>query len=577
MSQVPLIEFDALCVPLPPGADRRYAVDGLSFCVQTGEIVCVVGASGSGKTIASQAAMGLLEANGLQVSSGEVRFKGSSIGAMTPQALQQLRGNRVAMIFQEPAACLDPLIPVGQQVLEGLLAHDAQTDPKQLTERVISMFEAVGLPDPRHIGRRYPHQLSGGQCQRVMIALALANDPELLIADEPTTALDVTTQRQVLNLILAEQRRRGMGVLFITHDLSVVSDIAGRVVVMQNGRIVEQGPAQQVLQHPQHDYTRMLLAAVLPLQAAQQRPEKDGVVAPVLRVRELTKHYQARGWLNAVVPPPAVNSVSLDLFAGESLAVVGESGSGKSTLARLILRLTEPSQGQVYLDGVELTRLSGLALNHIRPQLQVVFQDPLASLNPRLPVGQQIARGPMAAGVTAAVAYAKAATLLERVGLDRTATERYPHEFSGGQRQRIAIARALALEPRVLVADESVSALDVQVQATILDLLLQLRDETGMALLFITHDLRVAARIADRIVVMHQGQVVESGSSRSILESPSHAYTRALIEAIPGAGLLRGSRTAESTSLASPSERMMTSVVDGQPVDELAKTEPAPC
>lgn len=536
VAPVTVLPAKRLRVPLPTGADRPFAVDGLSFRVEAGEIVRVVGASGSGKTIAAQAAMRLLHAGGLHVSRGAVRFKGDSIEAMTPASLQQLRGNQVSMIFQEPAACLDPLLRVGRQVLEGPQVHSGRAERQQLAARVLSLFEAVGLPKPSRIGRRLPHQLSGGQCQRVMIAMALANAPDLLIANEPTTALDVTTQRQVLDLILTEQRRRGMSVLFITHGLSVVSDIADHVIVMQHGRIVEQGPAQPVLQQPAHDYTRSLLAAVLPLRAAPPRPVATD---PVLHVRELTKRYRASGWLLRSAPAPAVGAVNIDLRAGESLALVGESGSGKSTLARLILRLIEPDSGQIQLANSDLLKLSGAALRRIRSQLQVVFQDPLASLNPRLPIGQQIARGPMAAGVAADAAHAQAAILLERVGLDRSATTGYPHEFSGGQCQRIAIASALTLNPRVLIADEAVSALDVLVQATILDLLLQLGDETGLALLFITHDLRIAARMADRIAVMHRGRVVETGSAREVLEAPHHEYTRALISAVPGHGVFR--------------------------------------
>jgi peptide/nickel transport system ATP-binding protein len=402
------------------------------------------------------------------------------------------------------------------------------------------LIGAVGLPDPVTLARSYPFQLSGGQRQRIMIAMAMANNPALLLADEPTTALDVTTQKQILLLIRKLQAERGMGVLFITHDFGVVADIADRVVVMRNGCVVEQGSVDEVLRAPKDDYTKALIAAVpgkRPMSAAGRSIGGE----PLLEARGLNKTFVTRqGWLRPARRVLAVRDIALSLRPRETVAVVGESGSGKSTLGRIIMRLIEPDSGAVEFGGADFLQLNGAQLRTMRRKVQIVFQDPFAALDPRQKVGAAIAAGPIAYGSPPSEAVAETKRLLERVGLKAAAFDRYPHEFSGGQRQRICIARALVLKPLVLVADEAVSALDVSVQATILALLAELREEMNLAMLFITHDLRVAAEIADRIVVMQRGEIVEQGETAAVFRTPQHAYTRSLLDAVPGRSLFAG-------------------------------------
>ena len=527
-----LLEVDNLSIALPHGADRAMAVDQVSFTVDPGEIVCLVGESGSGKSMIAHAILALLPQD-ISVASGCLTFKDRNLLSLNSAERRRLRGGAVSMIFQEPLSSLNPLKRVGKQVAEAITTHNANARPKDVAARVIALFDQVGLPDPPALARSFPFQLSGGQRQRVMIAMAMANQPALLVADEPTTALDVTTQAQILSLIDELRRSSGMGVLFITHDFGVVAAMADRVVVMRGGRIVEQGCAEDVLLRPKQAYTRMLIAAVPKALEFVRSHEKTG--APVLAIGNLRKTFSTRqGLFRAQRRTIAVDGVSLDLFSGETVAVVGESGSGKSTLGRMIMRLTEPDDGTIHLAGTDFRALRGDDLRLARRNLQIVFQDPFASLNPRQTIGDAIMRGPIAYGVSHVDALARTRRLLKRVGIAESATGRYPHEFSGGQRQRICIARALALEPQVLIADEALSALDVSVQAEVLKLLAELRDEMRLAVLFITHDLRVAATISDRVIVLHRGHIVEEGKTSDVFLNPKHPYTCALLNAIPG-------------------------------------------
>jgi peptide/nickel transport system ATP-binding protein len=435
------------------------------------------------------------------------------------------------MVFQEPMSALNPLQRVGAQIAEALQLHDTTgLSAAAIEARCIAIVDAVGLPAPAQIVRSYPFQLSGGQRQRVMIAMALLNNPRLLLADEPTTALDVTTQRQILDLIQRLQAERRMGVLFITHDFGVVADIADRVVVMRHGRVVEHGPRDAVLRDPQHAYTKALIAAV-PGRHARSTPRATAVVEPLLKIEALRKTFVSKSGLFA--PPRTVIAADgIDLFIhdGETVSVVGESGSGKSTLGRMVMRLIEPDSGRIVFAGQSVLGQDAAALRDYRRQVQIIFQDPFAALNPRQKVGDAIARGPMIYGTPRDQALKIAAALLDRVGLGASAVNRFPHEFSGGQRQRISIARALALKPRLLIADEAVSALDVSIQAQVLALLAEL----GLTMMFITHDLRVAAEISNSVVVMQKGQIVERGAPGQIFSHPQHAYTRTLLGAMPG-------------------------------------------
>jgi ABC-type glutathione transport system ATPase component len=522
-----LLRIEDLAVALPPGADRPHAIEDISFDLAPGEILCLVGESGSGKSVSAAAIMGLLPPT-LPVRAGRILFAGEDLLRVPPSRLRALRGARISMIFQEPMTALNPLMRVGDQLAEAMRAHRCSPH-----DRIIPLLESVHLPDPARLARAYPHRLSGGQRQRVMIAMALALEPAVLIADEPTTALDVTTQAQILRLIRELQRRRGTGVLFITHDFGVVAEIADRVAVMRQGRIVEQGPAQSVLAEPQHPYTQTLIAAAL--HEGPPRPPPAAAAPELLRLENVRKTYRrGGGWLGGGAALRAVDDASLILRRGETLGLVGESGSGKSTLARSIVRLVRPERGEIRLDGTDLLPLSRAGWKPVRRRVQMVFQDPYASLNPRQRVGPAIAEGPIAHGTPRAEALARARALLSLVRLDQGAAERFPHEFSGGQRQRIGIARALAMEPELLIADEPVSALDVSVQAQILALLEDLRLRLGLTMLLITHDLRVAARICDRVAVMQRGRIVEQGETARIFSAPAHDYTRALLESIPG-------------------------------------------
>ena len=527
-----VLDVRGLTVDLPPWADRQQAVSGVSVALQRNEILCVVGESGSGKSVMARAIMGLLPAPHLRASAGSILLDGEDLLQASDSRLREIRSTRIAMIFQEPMTALNPVKTIGAQIDEVLALHTGLLR-RSRTERIIAMLESVRLTDPQRLIRAYPHEISGGQRQRAMIAMALILEPAVLIADEPTTALDVTTQSGILALIREIQRSRHMGVLFITHDFGVVADIADRVAVMHQGRLVECGDAQRVLNAPQHVYTQSLIAAILGLTPRQRIAQDDAPL--VLAVTALDKTYHAGSSLSRgrrVVR--AVRSVDLSIRRGETLGLVGESGSGKSTLARCIVRLTNAEHGSVVVRGVDWMNLSRRQLRAHRRHIQMVFQDPYGSLDPRCSVGRLIAEGPIVCGVPESAALARAYALLELVGLDRRAADRYPHEFSGGQRQRIGIARALALDPAILVADEPVSALDVSVQAQVLRLLADIRDRFNLAMLFITHDLRVAARVCDRIAVMRDGEIVESGDTARVFADPQHPYTQALLAAVPG-------------------------------------------
>jgi peptide/nickel transport system ATP-binding protein len=442
-----------------------------------------------------------------------------------------VRGAGIAMIFQEPMTALNPLRTIGDQIAEMFSIH-TDLSRSAIRARVLALLDDVRIPDSGAAAKAYPHELSGGQRQRAMIAMALALDPKLLIADEPTTALDVTTQAQILELIRELQKRRNTAVLFITHDFGVVAEIADRVAVMQHGSIVEQGPALSVLQNPQHPYTRQLIAAVPPLAAPSPRPLSDDMV---LTIDNVSKTYRTGGFLGrGARVTHAVKAVSLTLPRGATLGIVGESGSGKSTLARCLVRLIDPDTGSIMLDGKDWAKLTKENVRRETRHIQMVFQDPFASLNPRRKAVELVAQGPIIHGTPRTKAIADAKALFALVGLDPSASDRFPHEFSGGQRQRVALARALALQPEVLVADEAVSALDVSVQAQVLKLLAELRQRLKLSIVFITHDLRVAAQICDLVAVMKDGEVVEQGLAGDVFSRPQHAYTRALLASIPG-------------------------------------------
>ena len=520
-----------LKLALPPGGDRGYAVDGVSFDLAPGKILCVVGESGSGKSMCAHALMGLLP-DTVTPEGGEIVFEGRNLLALEKSEWLAVRGRGIAMVFQEPMTALNPLMRIGDQIAEMFEAHGLLT-PKERRQKAIGLLREVGLPDPERTVHAYPHQLSGGQRQRAMIAMALALEPAVLVADEPTTALDVTTQAQILKLIHDLLARRNMAVMFITHDFGVVAEIADRVVVLQHGKVVEQGSAEEVLTRAQHPYTRALLAAVPTLRPPPRAPLTDRSKA--VEVVGLGKTYvSSNGWFQPERRVEAAKEVNFDIFRGETLGLVGESGSGKSSVARLVMRLIEPDAGTVRIGEVDMTRISGKELRAQRRRIQMVFQDPFASLNPRRKVGHIISDGPIAHGTDPTAARQRAADLLALVGLNANAMDRFPHEFSGGQRQRIGIARALALDPEILVADEAVSALDVSVQAQVLDLLEDLKARLGLSMLFITHDLRVAAQICDRIAVMQRGAIVELKSAASLFAAPEHPYTRELLSAVPG-------------------------------------------
>ena len=526
----PVLEVRGLSIGLPKGSDRTLAVSNVSFTVNRGEIVCLVGESGSGKSVIAQSVMGLLPRQ-LPVAGGTLLLEGEDITHAPISRLRQLRATRMSMVFQEPMTALNPVMTCGEQIDEVLGEH-TQLSAAERRAKILETIREVRLPEPERIFGSYPHQLSGGQRQRIVIAMALILDPVLIIADEPTTALDVTTQAQILQLIRDLQADHGTGVLFITHDFGVVAEIAQRVAVLRLGELVEFGTRDEVLQHPRHDYTKMLIRAV-PTLAPVDRVA-DGEAPVVLELKHLSKTYVDRGWLSKRREVHAAADVNLEIRRGQTLGIVGESGSGKSTVARCVVRLIDPTAGEIRLRGEDIASLSPSRLRPLRRKVQIVFQDPYRSLNPRRKVGDAIVEGPLNYGVSRKDAVERARKLMALVRMDPASLERYPHQFSGGQRQRICIARALAMEPELLIADEAVSALDVSVQAQVLGLLEEIRGRLNLAMLFITHDLRVAAQICDQVAVMSQGRVVEYGPAAGIFLRPQHEYTRALFAAAPG-------------------------------------------
>jgi peptide/nickel transport system ATP-binding protein len=525
----PLLRVSDLRIPLPQGADRSHALHGLSLHIDAGECLCVVGESGSGKSMLASAILRLLPAD-MAPEAGQIRFQQQDLADLSEEQMRQHRGRQVSMVFQEPMSALNPLLSVGRQIEEVLLDHGV-TSKQQRRQRVVELLDYVGLPDPARLQQVYPFQLSGGQRQRVVIAMALAFDPLLLIADEPTSALDVTTQAQIIALLKRIQREKGMAMLFITHDFAVVRAVADRVLVLEKGHLVEQGSAEEVLRRPREAYTRRLVEASAPVQGHSRTLATDAPV--LLHAETLNKSFRASlGW-GRKRTTQALADVSLSLREGETLGIVGESGSGKSTLGRHLIRLLRPDSGRVEWFGDDVARLPEARLRERRSDVQMIFQDPFASLNPRQRVGQIIMTGPLVHGASPEQARTIALDMLQLTGLPATAFDRYPQAFSGGQRQRIGIARALALQPRVLIADECVSALDALIQVQILELLEDLQQRLKLSLVFITHDLHVAARLSDRIAVMQHGRIVETGPTAQVFGQPQHAYTRALLAALP--------------------------------------------
>ncbi|WP_454818667.1 ABC transporter ATP-binding protein [Labrys neptuniae] len=515
----PLLEVRNLSVEFHTVMGAVKAVRDVSYHLDRGETLAILGESGSGKSVSSSAIMNLIDMPPGRITSGEILLDGVDLLKMPAQERREVNGRRIAMIFQDPLSHLNPVYTVGWQIREALTTHG--TDAGSAQAETLRLLTRVGIPEPEFALGKYPHEFSGGQRQRVMIAMALALRPDLLIADEPTTALDVTVQAEVLALLEELQQETGMAILIITHDLGVVAEIADRVVVMEKGELVEAGTVRQVYKNPQHPYTRKLIAAAPGKGRMHESPARG---EPVLSVRDVRKRYGAF---------EALKGVSFDLMPGETMAVVGESGSGKSTLARILLRLDEPDSGSALWKGRDLFTMSPADLYKLRRDLQMVFQDPTQSLNPRMSVYQLISE----AWVIHPDILPKArwrervAELLMQVGLGPEHMGRYPHQFSGGQRQRIAIARALALEPQLIVCDEAVSALDVSVQAQVIALLDRLRRQMGIAFIFIAHDLPVVRDFADHVMVMHKGTIVELGTVREVFETPSQAYTRALLAA----------------------------------------------
>ncbi|WP_247750724.1 MULTISPECIES: ABC transporter ATP-binding protein [unclassified Rhizobium] len=554
---VPVLSVSHLTTSFRVDGQWRSVVRDISFDVMPGETVAIVGESGSGKSVTSLSIMRLLAANSSRIEGG-ILLGGRDILSLSDKEMRGVRGKDVAMIFQEPMTSLNPIFTIGRQISEALTCHGDISKAEAKAE-TIRLLEKVRIPNAASRFNEYPHQFSGGMRQRVMIAMALASRPKLLIADEPTTALDVTIQGQILDLIKILQEEEGMSVLFITHDMGVVAEISDRTIVMYRGEAVESGATDDIFHRGKHPYTRALLSAVPRLgsmtdkawplhfpvvDAATGVLQQPGEVAdtvdrrqtPILDVKNLTTRFDIHGGLlgRKTGAIHAVENVSFDLFQGETLSLVGESGCGKSTTGRSIMRLIEPDGGEVHLDGYDVMKLDSLSLRQMRRSIQMIFQDPFASLNPRLTVGFAVAEPVIEHGLaTRAQARDKAADLLERVGLKADMMSRYPHEFSGGQRQRICIARALALDPKVIVADESVSALDVSIKAQVCNLLMDLQQSLHLAFLFISHDMAVVERVSHRVAVMYLGEIVEIGPRAAVFENPQHPYTKKLIAAVP--------------------------------------------
>ena len=560
-AELPILEVEHLRVQFTSDSGTTTAVVDESFSIRPGETLALVGESGSGKSVTSLSVMRLVEHGGGKIVNGSIKLRCRDgrvvdLRHANKSELQHLRGSEVAMIFQEPMTSLNPVFTVGAQIAESLILHRGM-DEKEALKEAVHLLELVRIPDAERISLRFPHQLSGGMRQRVMIAMALACKPQLLIADEPTTALDVTVQAQILALISELQKEIGMAVLFITHDMGVVAQIADRVAVMRYGEIVESGTAQAIFAHPQHPYTQALLSAVPRLGALKDiehpcffrliDPDNGKVIEPpsdklpppgekILEVKNLVKTFPVRTdfWGRPTYVVRACDHVSFDLRAGETLSIVGESGCGKSTTGRAVLRLLDVDSGEVLHRGKSLLRMSRHELQEERRNLQMIFQDPYASLDPRQTVGYSIAEPMMIHNYCSKKEmYDRVALLLKRVGLSPDMANRYPHEFSGGQRQRICIARALSLKPQIIVADECVAALDVSIRAQVVNLMMELQEEMGLSYIFISHDMGVVERISHRVAVMYLGQIVEMGSRRAVLGNPLHPYTQKLLSAVP--------------------------------------------
>lgn len=560
-AELPILEVEHLRVQFTSDSGTTTAVVDESFSIRPGETLALVGESGSGKSVTSLSVMRLVEHGGGKIVNGSIKLRCRDgrvvdLRHANKSELQHLRGSEVAMIFQEPMTSLNPVFTVGAQIAESLILHRGM-DEKEALKEAVHLLELVRIPDAERISLRFPHQLSGGMRQRVMIAMALACKPQLLIADEPTTALDVTVQAQILALISELQKEIGMAVLFITHDMGVVAQIADRVAVMRYGEIVESGTAQAIFAHPQHPYTQALLSAVPRLGALKDiehpcffrliDPDNGKVIEPpsdklpppgekILEVKNLVKTFPVRTdfWGRPTYVVRACDHVSFDLRAGETLSIVGESGCGKSTTGRAVLRLLDVDSGEVLHRGKSLLRMTRHELQEERRNLQMIFQDPYASLDPRQTVGYSIAEPMMIHNYCSKKEmYDRVALLLKRVGLSPDMANRYPHEFSGGQRQRICIARALSLKPQIIVADECVAALDVSIRAQVVNLMMELQEEMGLSYIFISHDIGVVERISHRVAVMYLGQIVEMGSRRAVLGNPLHPYTQKLLSAVP--------------------------------------------
>jgi len=575
----PVLAIQDLSVSFRGRSGEHQALKGISFALYPGEIVAVVGESGSGKSVTSLAVMGLLAASG-RVDSGSMLFRDRqgtchALERLSEAQRQRLRGRDMAMIFQEPMTSLNPVLRIGDQLTEALRDHQL-CDKAQADARALALLRQVRIADVDRVMKSYPHSLSGGMRQRVMIAQALACDPQLLIADEPTTALDVTVQARILHILRDLQRDKQMAVLFITHDMGVVAEIADRVVVMLRGEVVEQGTVSDIFRAPQHPYTQALLAAVpklgdmrahrwpqrFPLPGApaaahgEQRTARYHE-APLLDVRGLKVYYPVRSGIFSGLTHQvhAVEQIDFALWPGETLAIVGESGCGKSTTGRALMRLIRSQADSVHFQGQEIAQLSDAQFHPLRREMQMVFQDPYASLNPRLTVGFTIAEPLLLHGLVKSLdeATPQVEALLQSVGLHPSHARRYPHEFSGGQRQRIAIARAMALKPKVIIADEAVSALDVSIQAQVINLMMDLQQQTGVAWIFISHDMAVVERIANRVAVMYLGQIVEVGPRQSVFNQPQHPYTQRLLASVPVADPLhRQPRTFDDSEIPSP-------------------------
>ncbi len=557
---IPLLKVRQLGISFLREKSFIPVIHGIDFQLNSNEILGVVGESGSGKSVSSLAIMGLLPKRISSINSGSIVFNGKEITNLSDKEFQKIRGNEIAMIFQEPMSSLNPSLKCGFQVAEILERH-TELSNKEIKAEVLSLFEKVKLPNPEELFNKYPHQISGGQKQRVMIAMAIACKPKILIADEPTTALDVTVQKEIIQLLKDLQQETKMSILFISHDLSLVSEIANRVLVMYKGEIVEQGFAKAIFEKPQHKYTKALIASrpsldfrlkrlptiqdflnnsvsneIVSSEERKENQEKLYAQQPILEVKNVEKEYLSTvGLFGKKLSFKAVDDVSFKIYEGETVGLVGESGCGKSTLGNAILQLDKATAGQIFYKGNDITKLSKDEIRKLRKEIQLIFQDPYSSLNPRIPVGKAIMEPMKVHGLYKNDSERKAKTIeiLERVGLGEAFFNRYPHEFSGGQRQRIGIARTIALQPKLIVCDESVSALDISVQAQVLNLLNELKENFGFTYIFISHDLAVVKYMSDQVLVMNKGKMEEIADADELYSNPKSAYTKKLIDAIP--------------------------------------------